>query len=121
MDAIWLNRELIDGLVEGIDFKALKYDPDTGLYCLNGEPFTGVTKTRGPDGRLRSIGHHRDGVDHGISVAWYASGQIKLYSEMENDVYHGWHIEWDEDGSKRVEAHYTRGRLDKRAGRSSDA
>ena len=38
-------------------------------------------------------------------------GQIRLYSEMSNDVYHGWHIEWDADGTKTVEEYYDRGRL----------
>lgn len=31
---------------------------------------------------------------------------------MEDDVYHGWHIEWDEDGTKRAETHYTYGVAD---------
>lgn len=108
---MWLDREAVDMLIEGIDFKALKYDPDTGQYCLNGEPFTGVTKTRWKDGSLRGLSHHKDGVDCGVSVAWYLNGQIHLYSEMEDDVYHGWHMEWSEDGAKHVEAHYTAGRL----------
>ena len=112
MDPMWLNRNLADRLVEGVDFGALKYDPDTGVYCLNGEPFTGVTKERWPDGTLRGLGYLRDGVEHGVSVAWHPNGQIHLYSEMADDVYHGWHREWDEDGTKQVEEHYREGRRD---------
>ena len=112
MDAMWFDRDSVDTLIEGVDFKALKYDPDTGLYCLNGEPFTGVSKTRGRDGRLQGLGYHKDGVERGVSVAWYANGQIHLYSEMEDDVYHGWHVEWNEDGTKRLETHYRHGRRD---------
>jgi antitoxin component YwqK of YwqJK toxin-antitoxin module len=112
MDPMWLDRDSVDRLVEGIDWEALTYDPDTGQYCLTGKPFTGVTKNRWRDGTLRSLGHHKDGVENGVSVAWYPNGQIKLYSEMEDDVYHGWHMEWSEDGAKRVEAHYTEGRRD---------
>jgi antitoxin component YwqK of YwqJK toxin-antitoxin module len=112
MDPMWLDRASVDRLIEGIDSRALKYNPDTGQYCLNDEPFTGVTKTRRKDGGLQGLCHHRDGVECGVSVAWHPNGQIHLYSEMENDVYHGWHMEWNEDGTKRMEAHYTKGQPD---------
>ncbi len=112
MDPMWLDRDFVDGLVEGIDFKALKYGPDTGQYCLEGQPFTGVIKTRGGDGKLEGIDHLKEGVEHGVSAGWYPNGQIEVYSEMEGGVYHGWHMEWDEDGTKRVEARYTEGCLE---------
>src|SRR5688572_7748639 len=102
---MWLDREQADRLVEGLDFNVLTYDPDTGLYRLNGEPFSGARKTRWPKGTLRSLTQMRNGVAHGISVGWYENGQIRSYSEMENDVYHGWHIVWNEDGTKRAETH----------------
>jgi uncharacterized protein (TIGR02996 family) len=107
---VWLDRDLVDRLVEAVDFTTLEYDPDLGLYCLNGEPFTGVTKTRERDGTLRAIGYQKDGLEYGLSVAWYPRGRIHLYSEMEADVYHGWHMEWNENGTKKVQAHYKMGR-----------
>lgn len=55
MDPIWLNRTSVDRLIEGIDFKVLKYDPDTGQYCLSGEPFTRITKSRHKDGSLQGL------------------------------------------------------------------
>ncbi len=111
MDKIWFNRELVDNQIEGIDFKELNYDPDTGQYCYNGEPFTGVSKLRDREGkRLESIAYHKDGVEQGVSVSWYPNGQIEIYAEMDNDVSHGWYREWDEDGTLRVEQHYTHGR-----------
>lgn len=112
MDEMWLDRDRVDRLIAGIDFSELEYDPDTGLYCLNGEPFTGVSKVRGELGNLEGLSHHKGGVEQGISVGWYPNGQIEVYSEMEDDVYHGWHIEWDEEGNKLVETHYTNGVAD---------
>jgi antitoxin component YwqK of YwqJK toxin-antitoxin module len=109
---MWLDREAVDRLIEGIDFNALKYDPDSGQYCLNGVPFTGVTKTRFRDGALCSLCHCENGVERGVSVNWHPNGRLHLYSEMEDDVYHGWHMEWSEDGTEQVEVHYTAGRLD---------
>jgi antitoxin component YwqK of YwqJK toxin-antitoxin module len=88
---------------------ALRYDPDTGLYCLGEEPFTGVSNTRHRTGKLRSLTQLRGGVACGVSVGWHGSGRINLYSEMDDDVYHGWHMEWDERGTKQVEQHYTNG------------
>jgi antitoxin component YwqK of YwqJK toxin-antitoxin module len=107
----WLDRARVEEEVSGVEFTALEYDPDTGQYCLDGAPFTGVCKTWGRDGSLQSLAHVQNGLAAGVSVAWHPNGQIRLYSEMSNDVYHGWHIEWDEDGTKRVEQYYQRGRL----------
>jgi len=112
MDASWFDRDSIDERLCSIELRTLKYDPDTGQYCLDGEPFTGVTSSRHRDGKLQGLSHFKDGVENGVSVAWYPNGQIRLYSEMADDVYHGWHIEWNEDGTKRLEAHYTAGELD---------
>jgi antitoxin component YwqK of YwqJK toxin-antitoxin module len=111
MDPMWLDGELVDRTVAGIDFGSLKYDPDTGQYCLDGVPFTGAAKTRRPDGRLEGVSHLKDGVEHGVSVGWYPDGQIEVYSEMEEGVCHGRHMEWDEGGAKLVDDYYTEGRL----------
>src|SRR5262245_14016166 len=112
MDPLWFDRDRVDTMFEGIAEERLKYDPDTGLYCLDGVPFTGVSKTRDANGKLDGLSQHKGGVEQGVSVAWYANGQIELYSEMDDDVYHGLHIEWDEDGTKRVEQRYANGVLD---------
>jgi len=112
MDAMWLNRESVDQQLVGVDFTELRYDPDSGLYCHNGEPFTGVSKARAANGKLDGLAHHRAGVEEGVSVGWYPNGRIRVYSEMSDDVYHGWHIEWDEEGNKLVETHFTMGEED---------
>jgi hypothetical protein len=54
MDPLWLDRELADRLVAGVAWEALEYDPGTGLYCRDGEPFTGVAKARWRHGILQA-------------------------------------------------------------------
>jgi hypothetical protein len=110
MDAVWLDREGRDRALEGIDDRSLKYDPDTGQYCFQGVPFTGVTKLRRPDGLLLGLCHLRDGLEHGVSVAWHPNGQVRCYSEMAGDVFDGWHYEWAEDGTELVAERYSAGR-----------
>jgi hypothetical protein len=111
MDPKWLDRDRMDREIQGVEMAALGYSGRLGRYVVAGVPFTGACKRRGGDGLLAAVGHFKDGVPEGVSVSWYASGQIKIYSEMADDVYHGWHIEWDADGTKTVEEYYDRGRL----------
>ena len=54
----------------------------------------------------------KNGVASGVSVGWHVNGWIARHSEKEDDGYHGWHLEWNEDGTKQVQAHYREGRLD---------
>jgi antitoxin component YwqK of YwqJK toxin-antitoxin module len=108
---IWLDRERADQATQGVDAGEVTYDPEVGIYRYQGKPFTGIAKRRYADGRLRSLVHFAKGVAHGVSVAWYPSGQIELYNEMALDVCHGLHVAWDEDGTKRVEDRYQKGRL----------
>ena len=111
MDPIWLNRDRADREVKGVDERKVKYDPDLGVYCYHGEPFTGVSIQRYSDGSLDSLVHLVDGVAHGVTVSWRLNGQIALYREMAHDVRHGLSIEWAEDGTKLSEANYHDGRL----------
>ena len=111
----WLDRNAVAGRVTGIAFTLLRYDPDDGIYLLNGEPFTGVALTWWPDGQLSSVVHLQDGMTHGISVGWHFNGRPAVYNEMEHDVVHGLHIEWAEDGSVSEEFRCHHGRRIKAA------
>ena len=95
-----------DAAVVAVDFTALGHDGEG--YCLGGEPFTGLCKTRWR-GVLRAVSGLEGGLECGVSVAWHDSGRIELYSEMQGDVYHGRHAEWDEDGTPRVDERYVHG------------
>jgi len=97
----WLDRDRVETQLpaSAISFHLLTYDPDTGQYCANGEPFTGVSVIRRADGRLQSVVHYVDGYSHGVSVAWSPGGQPQVYNEMEFGVCHGWHLKWSEAGS----------------------
>src|SRR4051812_39496748 len=116
MDPSWLDRELVDQKLKGVDDSEVTYDQELGVYCYRGKPFTGVCIQRFPDERLNSVVHFVRGLAHGISAAWYPNGQIELYNEMAADVYHGLHLKWSEDGTKQVEERYHEGRLIPRSG-----
>jgi antitoxin component YwqK of YwqJK toxin-antitoxin module len=111
MNPTWLNRDAAEARVAGVALPdtALGYNPGDGRYYFKGEPFTGVTTTRWSGGELESVVHYRDGLTHGVSVGWYPDGKPMVYTEMEYETAHGWHIEWAEDGTKTVEVRYEHG------------
>ncbi|MBI2806185.1 MAG: hypothetical protein HYX68_14485 [Planctomycetes bacterium] len=111
METKWLDREQIDRDIPSVPFAELNFDQDIGVYCHQGEPFTGVCSQRYPDGKLQSIIHNVLGTSSGVTAAWYPNGQIMLYSEMHADELHGMYIEWAKDGTKTTEQRYRRGNL----------
>jgi hypothetical protein len=99
MDERWLDRDWASAQISGMDFSELKYDPDTGQYCHHGVPYSGTSITRFRNGQLRGIANFLNGYADGISVGWHVDGTPYVYNEMKQDVTHGWHVEWNEDGS----------------------
>jgi antitoxin component YwqK of YwqJK toxin-antitoxin module len=110
MDANWLDREYVVRHVTAVHFGNLTYDEAFGQYRLGEKPFTGASLRRWPNGALRGVTHFRNGLEHGVAVAWYYGGQVAGYNEMEEGVCNGWHIEWNEDGTIRKEFRCVRGR-----------
>jgi hypothetical protein len=111
MDTFWTDRAAVEKRLpaDAVDFDALDYDYDRTQYCLGGEPFTGFTAQRFPDGGLESVVTYRDGVADGVSVGWYPSGQIEQYSDLRAESLHGTHREWDEDGELVTDEVYADG------------
>ena len=107
----WLDRGAVDSHIEGANMSALGYDDCEARYLLYGKPFTGFTKLRDSDGTLRSICRLTDGIEHGLSVAWYPNGQIRIYAETARSVWHGLVVEWDEHGRKLRADKYDEGLL----------
>ena len=91
MDDFWLNRDEVERRLppDTIAFDTLTYDYEMAMYCLNGQPFTGFTVQRHPDGSLESVVTFRDGVEDGVSVVWFASGQIEQYAETRGELLQG--------------------------------
>jgi hypothetical protein len=106
VDDSWLDRSLVDRRIDGPLFSKLTYDPELGHDCFRGEPFTGFCKYRYRDGTLEAVSQFEGGVEHGVSVAWYPNGQVKLYTEIEYEARSGDHLEWNEDGSVKVRERY---------------
>ena len=111
MDAFWADRAEAERRLpaDAVDFDALDYDYDRSHYCLGGRPFTGFAVQRHSDGGLESVVTFRDGVEDGVTVGWYRSGQIEQYSEMRAESLHGIHREWDEDGELVTDEVYADG------------
>jgi antitoxin component YwqK of YwqJK toxin-antitoxin module len=111
MGPIWSDRDRIDRELRAVDYSELDYDPDLGLQCYDGEPFTGNCTQRYPDGRLESVVQMVRGLNGGVTVAWHPNGQIASYGELQDGLRHGLLIEWDEHGTKVVEKRYFEDRL----------
>lgn len=111
MDPIWLDRDRVDHELQLVDYGSLTYDPDMGLYLHHDEPFTGTCAQRYPDGKLENIVQMTNGLNCGVTVIWYDSGRVNIYSELRDGVRHGKFIEWAEDGVIVKERVYDQGRL----------
>jgi antitoxin component YwqK of YwqJK toxin-antitoxin module len=96
---LWENREEVARkLDKATDISLLYYDPYDGLYYINESPYTGYSTTLNTDGSLDSVTEFKDGREDGISVAWFANGQIERYAETQSGFFHGFLIQWNEDG-----------------------
>lgn len=110
MDPIYRDRAEVDRKLSGVESAQLAYDPDTGLYCLGEEPYTGILKERWPSGELCGLGHMIGGVESGASVTWHEGGEIASYCELKENALDGLLTEWNEDGSIKSQQRYSEGR-----------
>lgn len=105
----WMDRDAVDARVKSIDQAELGYDDCEARYLLGDQPFTGFSAIRYADGTLSSLAEYRDGIEEGVSVAWYPGGQIEVFAQMAESVYHGIVAKWDEKGTRIGVSHYNRG------------
>ncbi len=88
---------------------SLHYDERYGLYTLDGEPFTGVSYSVWPNGRLDSESELRDGLNWGVSRSWYSTGQPLGEATMRAGVLHGRSREWHTNGQFAEDGEYEYG------------
>lgn len=69
----------------------------------SGRPFTGWLVDRYPDAVLKSRSWLSNGVLHGPSEGWYASGTLQVREQFADGVTEGTVTRWREDGSKLSE------------------
>jgi hypothetical protein len=105
----WTDRAAVDARVKSVDQAELGYDDCEARYLLHGQPFTGFSAMRYPDGAIRSLTGLTDGIEHGVTVSWYPDGRIRRYAETAESVYHGILAEWDQSGTLIRVSHYNRG------------
>jgi antitoxin component YwqK of YwqJK toxin-antitoxin module len=95
----WMDRTEVDARVASIGQAELDYDDGEGRYLFRGQPFTGYSALRYPDGTLSSLTGFTDGIEHGVTVGWHPNGHISNYAETAESVFHGIVAEWDENGA----------------------
>jgi antitoxin component YwqK of YwqJK toxin-antitoxin module len=90
----WADRDAVDDRVMSVSQTVLGYDDCSACYLHQGQPFTGYSAIRYPDGHLRSLTGFTNGIEHGLTVGWYPNGHIRIYAETAEAVYHGLVAEW---------------------------
>jgi hypothetical protein len=66
------------------------------LMVWKGQPFTGVAVEFYADGKPCSEVAHVNGLIHGLSRAWYPSGNLREESQLWYGGLHGYERVWDE-------------------------
>jgi hypothetical protein len=74
------------------------------VFLFKGQPFSGTTIDRYPDGRVECEVSFEDGREHGAARDWHPNGQIGGETPYLWGVIHGLVREWFDDGSLHVEA-----------------
>jgi antitoxin component YwqK of YwqJK toxin-antitoxin module len=81
----------------------LEYDEDSGIYLLEGQPFSGVAFKNSPAGWLQSEQAFRQGLPWGDGRSWFGPGRLATESESVGGVWHGSRREWHENGQLALE------------------
>jgi|GEM_PF-760719 antitoxin component YwqK of YwqJK toxin-antitoxin module len=78
------------------------YDSDGYRICdLSGEeevPITGLLYELFDDGSLSWYGYYKDGLETGVDVDFYPSGEIRRYRRYASKTEKGLYYKWYEDG-----------------------
>lgn len=82
---------------------------DDGLYCYEGEPFTGISYFQGKGGWLKAEHEYRDGMRWGPSKGWFKPGSPEYEEQWSQGLLHGLRREWHEGGRLAAEETYEYG------------
>lgn len=79
------------------------------MVCLyEGKPFTGVVVDE-DNGRVIGETHYKDGLQDGVSRAWFMNGQLQSETRFVENSRHGLDKKWYENGAKKSEIRYEHG------------
>ncbi len=73
-------------------------------------PFTGRAVTRDKDGRITGKTEFQQGLRHGTSIRWFATGEKKLEARFQKGRLNGAWTEFYKKGNKKFEAHFAGGK-----------
>ena len=75
----------------------------SGVFLLDGEPFSGTAVDRDQEGRKVSEVPFVNGHENGVARSWHANGQIEGETPYVDGIMHGIRREFFDDGSLRGE------------------
>ncbi len=90
---------------EAVRIATLKRQNRTGLYQLDGRPFTGCGERFGNTGRLQERSRFVDGRLEGLSVKWFAGGQLSQVAHYRRGRLHGEKKVWTLAGAHVLTSH----------------
>lgn len=84
----------------------LDIDSSQGLRIHEGRPFTGIAKEFHPDGSVAKADSFVDGLRHGASQLWFASGQLGYEAHFIEGIREGVAKTWWANGKLRSKTTY---------------
>lgn len=88
-----------------VSLEELDYTSD-GLYCLDGNPFTGVVEHFSNDGWIEVEEEYQDGLLSGVKREWHRQGVLRLEAACAFGARHGRCREWDDSSRLVAEEFY---------------
>jgi len=87
-----------------VTYKELKWQDD--VYFLNDKPYTGTTRDKHKDGKVKGEYSFKDGRLHGVVREWWENGQLSTETNFENGQRHGLNRYWSKSGQLMKEQVY---------------
>lgn len=102
--SLFVDISLIPDDTAASTIKNLKLD--NGIFYLNNQPFSGYIKKITPEGGTESINGILNGMQHGRSVSFYETGNIKDVRMYKENKSFGKSYGYWEDGKMKFEFYY---------------
>ena len=90
-----------------------KRSPERHFYLADQlKPYSGVCFTRFKEkDQIRAKRTYKEGIMNGITLIYYANGQVCKKGKYQKGEYHGKWEGWYKDGTKSFEIHHDQGKL----------
>ncbi len=75
-----------------------KLENKSGVFCLDGNPFTGMATDKHPNAQLRAKYPFDEGRMHGTAREWWDNAQPSTETEYDHGQRHGEARQWNREG-----------------------